>query len=717
MIGSLLFAAWLVWGPVRPMRGIDYELMHHFFRVYLRDAIGAGEMPFWNPYTLLGRPFLADPEVAAFYPPTWLFLFLPESVAFWLVTGLHFALGGCGMARLAQRWGASLAAATIGGVAFVLTPPFLGHLLCGLIGYVSVIAWWPLLLLYTDRLCEKPRAREVVALTGALAASFLAGHSHAFWLCGCSLGFYILPRCCAGGLKDSLRRALAAYGALGFAALGALAICAIQLLPLLELVGEGNRVAGRDFAAAFGFPLGALQTLWMQLPSGPVGLEGQLYVGLPLLVLGLAQMTRVDDLRMRGLLVLALASLALALGRATPVFDLLYPLVPAMGYFRCNNRFGMFADWAIILAAVSFWRTGPTDRRSLAVDALLAAGIVVCAVARWAGLGVGWAASGGLIALALVVAAVWRNDRGASRAVFGLWVATWLIDFTPATKAFVREILPPQTDTAAADPIVVAGIREQLGVPPGPEPIRVFLPQAILKANSGMENGFSFVTGYGALSSARVWFYLHLATGVRPHSLFNTLPAAGIHSQRGPFPYKGANILLSWDADQGRLVRCAPAQLGSRAWLTRTVLPVAGEVEALQTMAGGFDPVQGVLIEPAAQDLVRLSQAGTIDGTVKITDFTRNRVAVAVDSSAAGVLVLAEAWYPGWRAEIDGVPAEVFPANAWMRGVAVPAGSHLVVFSFRSNYFVLGAAISLLALATWSAAWFKYRTSAPAAAG
>ena len=60
--------------------------------------------------------------------------------------------------------------------------------------------------------------------------------------------------------------------------------------------------------------------------------------------------------------------------------------------------------------------------------------------------------------------------------------------------------------------------------------------------------------------------------------------------------------------------------------------------------------------------------------------------------------MLAEAWYPGWRAEIDGRVCNCVPANIWMRAIPVPAGRHLVRVYFHQNYLLLGLLISLASI-------------------
>jgi uncharacterized membrane protein YfhO len=53
-----------------------------------------------------------------------------------------------------------------------------------------------------------------------------------------------------------------------------------------------------------------------------------------------------------------------------------------------------------------------------------------------------------------------------------------------------------------------------------------------------------------------------------------------------------------------------------------------------------------------------------------------------VDSLQPGILVLHEAYYPGWFVEVDGQPARLLRANVLFRGVEVNEGRHNVVFHF-----------------------------------
>jgi uncharacterized membrane protein YfhO len=82
----------------------------------------------------------------------------------------------------------------------------------------------------------------------------------------------------------------------------------------------------------------------------------------------------------------------------------------------------------------------------------------------------------------------------------------------------------------------------------------------------------------------------------------------------------------------------------------------------------------------------------------RVAGYGSNGLEVEVDTPRAGYLVLSDPFYPGWRAAVDGQPAEILRANYAFRAVAVPAGGHRVTMNFRSGTVLWGAAISATAL-------------------
>ena len=54
-----------------------------------------------------------------------------------------------------------------------------------------------------------------------------------------------------------------------------------------------------------------------------------------------------------------------------------------------------------------------------------------------------------------------------------------------------------------------------------------------------------------------------------------------------------------------------------------------------------------------------------------------------MEAPQGGFLVLNDAWYPWWRAEVDGRSADILKANVLFRAVAVMPGQHRVRFRFE----------------------------------
>ena len=95
-------------------------------------------------------------------------------------------------------------------------------------------------------------------------------------------------------------------------------------------------------------------------------------------------------------------------------------------------------------------------------------------------------------------------------------------------------------------------------------------------------------------------------------------------------------------------------------------------------------------------------------GSASILTYQPESVSLHVTTDAAGLLVLTDAFYPGWEATVDGDPAPLRQVDGLFRGVFVPAGEHEVVFSFRPDSFRWGAWLSwlgigiIIGIAVWS---------------
>lgn len=169
--------------------------------------------------------------------------------------------------------------------------------------------------------------------------------------------------------------------------------------------------------------------------------------------------------------------------------------------------------------------------------------------------------------------------------------------------------------------------------------------------------------------------------------------------------------VLVYDDGQVRIFENRAAV--SRAWITHTAWALRGETEAVQELKrktiGAFRRhardvglLQGVYLEPNERGLRPPEQQGlpvSADEHVRILEHgDPDRLKLDVELARPGYVVLADTYYPGWRATSDGAPVAIYPADLLFRAVFLPAGHHVVELEYRSMALRAGAAIALAAL-------------------
>jgi hypothetical protein len=127
----------------------------------------------------------------------------------------------------------------------------------------------------------------------------------------------------------------------------------------------------------------------------------------------------------------------------------------------------------------------------------------------------------------------------------------------------------------------------------------------------------------------------------------------------------------------------------------RDLFPRRFEFERLAA-DGRLDAREVVL--DRAPDPAPVAAARSAYTVARLSEDRPERVTIEVASDAPGILVLLDLYYPGWTASVDGRRSELLRANGVFRAVALPAGSHRVVFQYRPVSFYAGAAVA-------SAAW------------
>jgi hypothetical protein len=238
------------WKPLTsPKASIQWDSADYYQVVqnYLSQELHAGRVPFWAPYPWSGYPFLADPQVSAWYPPNWPFFAIGVTPRVLVVEHwMHVLLACFGAYCLSFRLIGHRPAAVLSGMFYGLSGYFVGHssqttpLLCA--------AWAPWLLLQFHS-AMKSRAVHYTLLGGLTAGMMiLAGHFQTILY-----GFSALALFAAAHLLSPPRRwAKVLVSALAIPVIGTL-LSAVATGPGLELAVHSVRATYSALSIAEGF--------------------------------------------------------------------------------------------------------------------------------------------------------------------------------------------------------------------------------------------------------------------------------------------------------------------------------------------------------------------------------------------------------------------------------------------------------------------------------
>lgn len=136
-----------------------------------------------------------------------------------------------------------------------------------------------------------------------------------------------------------------------------------------------------------------------------------------------------------------------------------------------------------------------------------------------------------------------------------------------------------------------------------------------------------------------------------------------------------------------------------RAWFVERVRLVESADAAVDALwnAEVFDPAREVLLETAPPSMQ--------PAPGRVTAIHREPDKLWIDYEAPdgpGLVVISEAWYPGWWARVNGELTPILRANGVLRAVAVPPGSGQIYMRYLPDGFKRGALLSLGFFFAWT---------------
>jgi len=679
-------------------------------KLYTAARLRAGEVPLWNPLSGAGEPWLANGQSGVFYPPTLFFLLPSAALAGALFLLLHYAIAAWGARRFLKEENVSDAGALLGAAAFTAS---------GFAASLSIYwnhfgAWAYVPAIASVARGGFPKRASVLGFGALVGLQAMAGSPEI------SMATVVLAAALAWNARAEfpephsplsrgarLRRCAAGVG------LG-LALAAWVIVPMAELALRSDRRAPLPAAereiGALALPDAASVAGFTRASFGGAYLAT---LFLPPFALVAAAAAFGEGHRRR--LALALAAFAAAgvlLAAHGPPGVWLRGL-PPLDRIRYPAKGLVWTSFGVAMLAglgLDTLRFAPGTARARAVFGLAA--VAALGAAALAPLPFPVRLCCGIGSAALGLSALGLAAHPRAGAVLGALAALALVG---ALALGLRDLptFAPESGLTRC-PEAVAPLSHVAG--------RVVTPPMAALWGWVLRDG-RFDAGMLGRQREALLGYTNLTCGVpnvRTAAPLPTAAAALIAASIGPaedaLPAGAASARFLWTP-------FAPARLPSRQVGDFFRAPLAPYRPRLSY-------VRGYAVEPDAARAWSRIAAGSVDLTrevlldrrpvpdpgpgdehpmllARLAEDRPERVVAEVTATYAGLLVLTDLDYPGWIAEEDGRRLPILRADGFFRAVALPAGTHRVVFRYRPLSFYAGLALTALAALVGVGLWYS----------
>lgn len=657
-------------------------------RLFLQESLRNWQLPLWNKDVGMGFPYFAEGQTDTFlfYHPI-LYFFLPTWLAFNLSFVAAFITAAVGMYLLARLLGFSRTTSILTALPFTFSAYLTVHISQNTIFPASL---FPLLTYAVLRVYQTPTLKSFLLLSLVVSQLIFAGHLQFPFIGAVGVGILILAQ-----MKGRTLRPIAL---LGLSFILGLALSAIQILPFLEFWKLSTRQQTFSFERAtqlsmslkdlttllYPTALGAPKDASYHLNTENVYWEKVGYVGL-LPIISLLPVLFI--LKKRPLpwtfFILFIVSILLSMGRHSPVAFLFN--LPPFSFLRGPSRYLVWTSLSLSILfgyVVAFIegkiRHHPHGNR------------------KWRKIVI--------MAVVFIIA--------------DLWFFAW--NYLP-TVSVQEALTPPETARFLQK---YPGRIFHLGseapylnhlLKNGWKDMDYYLyNKNALAANLHLLWNLSNVDAAYALATERY----KLVDNTLKYQAFGDLErliasSSALHKRIlsltstrflvSPFYFK--------DPDLRRVYTVNPSADGwPRFYIYENadVLPrfrfasayeVAPTIElALKKFEnGGFPYKDSVVLEDDPE--LKLKKGKKQE--VEVVKDELQQLSLAVSSDVDNLLLIADSFYPGWKAYIDGKETKIYPANINQRAVIIPAGNHHLEMKFQPMSVYVGGMISGLSAVLW----------------
>ena len=700
----------------------DFGLFGYPLAHYHRESFWQGEIPLWNPLNNCGLPFMAQWNTMVFYPGSLIYLLLPLPWSLNLFCLLHLYLGGAGMFFLARKWTGSNFAAAFAGLVFSFNGLTLHCLMWP--NNIAALGLMPWVLLLVERACTRGGSSLLAAIL-VDACQFMTGAPEAFlltWVVAAVLWLAAVDANRAQFLKLFFR----------FVAIvaGIIALSAVQLLPLIELIQQSQRSSGYDTGGwampAWGWA-NLLVPLFRTVSSG-TGVAFQIgqawtssyYFGVVTLWLALIAVIRLRNTRVWALALLVLLSLVLALGDTGFIWPLLKHYIGALGFIRYPVKLIFLAAVPLtLLAALGLAELERVTLRRAAgesalsprlLQALAAVFVTAIGIVLW----FTWQhpnerenvavalVNGGVRALvfaALVAGVLLFRTLSERHALIGaaVWLLVMMGDFlthmpwqnpTVASSFLAPKVEPLQSLREQAAPGRSRAMLSLAALQHFHQHPMTNLAESYLAHRLGQSHNLNLLEG---IAKPDGFFSLYIARQQDvQYSLFpdvNSVHPAVADVMAIGF-MTAPEKLFEWSARSNALPMVSVGQ--------QPLFVAEGEMLNV-ILHSNFNPHTTVLLPANASSIVKATRERA--AKVSVEKFHAQEIELKVSTPRPTVVSISQSFYRPWKAYVDEAPVVLWRANQAFQALEVPAGEHRVRLCYEDAKFRFGAWISALTLA------------------
>ena len=648
------------WEPLWTGGGlIGGDTYTYFFpqKQFFAERLHDGEFPLWNNRSGFGYPLVAESQTGAFYPPHLLiYSLLDVNEGYNAVQLLHYILAFGFTWLLARELSLKPFGAILAALIYVYGwfPPRM-CLEWAIIGGT----WLPLSLWWLERFLKTSHWRYLCGLSVTIGMQLLAGHFNLAFITLVLLVMFLGLRLlyCRDGIAEVVAAGRLKFAGLvlGFVAIG-FGIAAAQLAPTWELKQLSQRQSvseGPDFDPAYGHipPLYLSQIVasWWFWYSPDINLNQ-----------ALAQLTFMSSPAATNH---TEAHLYFGL---VPLFILVGALASARHRGAVLNRFT--APWLLVSVTGIIYATGllvPFAQHLPGFGFFRGPG-------RW---GILVALGVGLIA-GKAAGSVLKNRSRPKQII----VCTILFALTAADLWYVSRVVSVVAllENSPLPNVEQSPVRKILDDYPGTP--RVYGPGPNLLNLLGHAS----VPEYLGIGPAEYYDEKLKAPpfeGLTPEFVDWCGDAGITHVVSFDNPHATGSF-TSGDVRGTRLIWQQPDPFLNPSWARGRNEPIyLTEILGSRNRVSFADP--------------------SPDKQIELTSYGANSATIETASDEAETVVLTDLYFPGWTATIDGEPADGYRFEGMFRAVDIPAGPHVVEWTFhptsvRNGLWISGLSILVL---------------------